>query len=111
MVYTNCACFFPDGSPQEYNDEFWKPRYRDFEYRGKKYREAIQPNMWDRFSADPFHQFFTYLTVGPNHIRAYRADFLRELGGYNRNLPVADDLDVFVRFALNSVPPELGGSK
>jgi glycosyltransferase involved in cell wall biosynthesis len=111
MVYTNCASFFPDGSPHMFGDDFWKVRYRDTEYHGKVYKECLQPNMWDRFSPHPLHQFFTFLTVGPNHIRAYRTDVLRKLGGYNRNLPVADDLDVFMRFALASSPPELGGSR
>jgi len=102
MVYTNCACFFADGSPQMYTGEFWESRYRDVEYRGKMYKEAIQPNIYDRFGPDYWLQFGFYLTVGPNHIRAYRAATLRELGGYNRNLSVADDWDVFARMFLYS---------
>ena len=112
MVYTNCASFFADGSPHMFKDPFWYPsRYRDTEYRGKIYKECIQPDLWDRFSSHPLGQFFTFLTVGPNHIRAYRAELLREVGGYNRNFPVADDADLFMRVALASTPPELGGTR
>lgn len=102
MVYTNCACFYPDGSPQQYTDDFWKERYRETEYRGKTYLEALNPDIYDRFG--PYHQqqFGWFLTVGPNHIRAYRANTLRELGGYNRNLPVADDWDLYARMFLHS---------
>lgn len=102
MVYTNCACFFPDGSPQQYADNFWKDRYRETEYKGKVYLECISPNIYDRFGPRHCDQFGWFLTVGPNHIRAYRAETLRKLGGYNRNIPVADDWDVFARFFLYS---------
>lgn len=102
MVYTNCASFFADGSPHMFGDAFWKPRYRDTEYRGKVYKECCQPDIYDRFGPDFRQQFGWFLTVGPNHIRAYRAETLRKLGGYNRNLPVADDFDVYARFFLYS---------
>ncbi len=102
MVYTNCACFFGDGSPQEYTGDFWGSRYRTVEYRGQQYREALNPDIYDRFGPAYWQQFGWYLTVGPNHIRAYRRDKLLELGGYNRNLPVADDWDLFARFFLYS---------
>jgi GT2 family glycosyltransferase/glycosyltransferase involved in cell wall biosynthesis len=102
MVYTNCAAFYPDGSPQQYQDDFWKDRYRDTEYRGKVYKECINPDIYGRFG--PYHQqqFGWFLTVGPNHIRAYRAETLRELGGYNSRLPITDDWDLFARFFLRS---------
>lgn len=102
MVYTNCAAFYPDGSPHVYTDEFWGQRYRDTEYRGKVYKECVNPDIYDRFGPE-FHQQFAYfLTVGPNHIRAYRTETLRQLGGYNRNLLVADDWEVYARFFLYS---------
>lgn len=102
FVYTNCASFFQDGNPQMFGDEFWKPRYRDTVYRNKTYKECINPNIMDRFGPHFSQQFGWFLTVGPNHIRAYRADKLQEFGGYNHNLPVADDWDVYAKFFLRS---------
>jgi len=102
MVYSNCASFFPDGSPQQFTDDFWRQRYRDTEYRGKVYKEAVNPNIYDRFGDGFDQQFAWFLTVGPNHVRAFRASIFRELGGYNPNLPVADDWDLFARFFLYS---------
>ena len=104
MVYTNCAMFYSNGKPQKFNDEFWSSRYRDQIYKGKHYAECVCPNIYDRINnSNHFtQQCGWYLTVGPNHIRAYRTKTLRELGGYNRHLPVADDWDVFARFFLYS---------
>lgn len=102
MVYTNCACFFQDGSPHTYEEWIRDGRYRETEYNGKKYMEAINPNIYDRFGPNYQQQFGWFLTVGPNHIRAYRTKTFWELGGYNPNLVVADDWDLYARFFLRS---------
>ena len=102
MVYSNCASFFTNGNPHQFNDNFWKDRYRDTEYRGKTYKECLNPDIYDRFGPNHQQQFGWFLTVGPNHVRCYRTNLLREFGGYNRNIPVADDWDVFARFFLRS---------
>lgn len=107
FVYSNSSNFFENGGFHRFGDDYWKVRYRETEYRGKKWDECLQPNGWDRFDDHPLSQNFTFLTVGPNHVRAYRKTFFDELGGYNQNLSVADDLDLFLRAFLGSQPPEL----
>lgn len=102
FVYSNCSNFFEDGTFHRFNDDFWKPRYRETEYRGKKWIECLQPDIYDRFGPNFFDQFGWFLTVGPNHVRAFLAKTLFELGGYNPNLPVADDWDLYARFFLRS---------
>jgi len=102
FVYSNCASFFQDGKPHQFTDDFWKTRYRETVYRGKTYLECMNPDIYDRFGPNHFQQFGWFLTVGPNHLRAYRASELKRLGGYNRNLPIADDWDVYARFFLYS---------
>jgi len=102
FVYSNCASFFQDGSPHQFTDSFWKSRYRETVYRGKTYLECVNPDIYDRFGPNFQQQFGWFLTVGPNHLRAYRASALKELGGYNRNLPVADDWDLYARAFLYS---------
>lgn len=101
MVYSNCAAFFEDGTPHRYNDAFWKYRYRETLYRGKTYLECRNPDIYDRFGPGYDQQFAWFLTVGPNHLRAYRTSAFRLLGGYNPRLPVADDWDLYARFFLN----------
>lgn len=102
FVYSNSANFFENGTFHKFNDDFWKPRYRETEYRGKKWLECINPDIYDSFGSHYTQLFSFFLTVGPNHVRAFRAKTLTELGGYNPNLPVADDWDLYARFFLRS---------
>ena len=103
MVYGNFTEFYEDGRPDnEYKDSFWSGRYRDTEYRGRIRREARAPNIYGRWGPNYQDRHAWYLTTGPNHPRAYRKSELVRLGGYNRNLPVADDWDLFYRFFLFS---------
>lgn len=106
FVYSNCSNVFENGSFHKFGDDYWRNRYRETEYRGKKYIECLQPNGWDRLNDHPLGQNFCHLTVGPNHVRAYRKTFFDQLKGYNPNLPVADDFDLYLRAFLASVPPE-----
>jgi GT2 family glycosyltransferase len=102
MVYSNCASFYENGSFQRFEGEFWQSRYRWTEYRGKKWLECVNPDIYDRFGPEHTEQFAWFLTVGPHHVRAFRAATFRELGGYNPRLPVADDWDLMARFFLRS---------
>lgn len=102
FVYSNSSNFFENGQFHRFDDEFWKNRYRETEYRGKKWLECLNPDIYDRFGPDFQQQFGWFLTVGPNHVRAFRAKTLFELGGYNPSLPVADDWDLYARFFLYS---------
>ena len=102
MVYSNSSNFFENGQFHRYPDPFWKDRYRETEYRGKKWLECLNPNIYDRFGPNYWEQFGYTLSVGPNHVRAFRASTFRELGGYNPELAVADDWDLFARFFLRS---------
>lgn len=102
MVYSNCSNIFENGEFHRFTDDFWKSRYRETEYRGKKYVECLQPDIYERFGRHFTEQFGYFLTVGPNHVRSFRAKTLFELGGYNPNLIVADDWDLYARFFLRS---------
>lgn len=100
MVYSNFTEFFQDGRCNRYQGPPWEDRYRETDYQGRTYLECLSPDIYDRFGPHFTQQFAWFLTVGPNHVRAFRASELRRLGGYNPNLSVADDWDVFARFFL-----------
>jgi glycosyltransferase involved in cell wall biosynthesis len=102
FVYSNCANFFENGTFHRFDGPDWKNQYRETEYRGKKWLECINHDIYARFGPHFTQQFGWFLTVGPNHVRAYRADQFKKLGGYNPNLPVADDWDLYARFFLFS---------
>jgi glycosyltransferase involved in cell wall biosynthesis len=102
MVYSNCANFFENGGFHRFDGPDWKDQYRETEYRGKKWLECINHNVYDRFGPEYWQQFGYFLTVGPNHVRAYRASEFKRLGGYNHGMPVADDFELYARFFLRS---------
>lgn len=102
LVYSNYSSFFENGTFHKFTDDFWKNRYRETEYHGKKWIEVIQPDIYDRFGPHFTQQFGYFLTFGPNHVRAFRARTFSELGGYNSDLPIADDFDLVARFFLKS---------
>lgn len=102
MVYSNCANFFEDGSAHRFPFEHFQDKYREIEYRGKRWLECINHDIYGSWGQNWNEQNAFTLTVGPNHVRAYRAKTLFELGGYNPSLPVADDWDVYSRFYLYS---------
>lgn len=102
FVYGNCACVFEDWTPHQFGDDFWKPRYRPVTWRGRELLECRSPDIYDRYGERADQQFFGMLTVGANHPRAFRASVFREIGGYNDQLPIADDLDLMIRVVLHS---------
>lgn len=102
MVYTDFAEVMADGSSHRYYGIPWEDKYTEVEYRGKKYLHVLGPDIYDGFSDRAWDRYCYYLTVGPNHTRAFRASTFKQLGGYNRNFPVADDFDLFHRMFLLS---------
>jgi len=102
FVFSNSSNFFENGQFQKFEDDFWKNRYRETEYRGKKWTESINPDFYERWGNHFTEQVAWYLTVGPNHVRSFRTKTFFELGGYNPNLLIADDWDLMARFYLHS---------
>lgn len=102
FVYSNSSNFFENGQFQRFDGDHWKDRYRETEYRGKKWLECMNPGFYDRWGPHFTQQVAWFLTVGPNHVRAFRKKTFFELGGYNPNLLIADDWDLMARFYLKS---------
>jgi cellulose synthase/poly-beta-1,6-N-acetylglucosamine synthase-like glycosyltransferase len=107
FVYSNCSSFFENGSFQQFPDTFWKNRYRWTLYHGKRWLETVSPNIYDKFGPRFDQSFAYFLTVGPNHVRAFRASAFHELGGYNAQLNLADDWDLMSRFFLSGSPEKI----
>lgn len=99
MVYSNSAEYYPhSGLCNVYGAKYW--RYRKTEWRGVFLDEAIS---WD-VNGTYTDGFTTWnvidaMNVCPNHVRAFRASALSDIGGY-RDLVWADDYDVMVRMFI-----------
>ncbi len=59
---------------------------------------------WAKVGAAPVPNSHTFTSIVgvPNHVRAWRASFYREIGGHNELLSVADDYELLVRTVLKT---------
>ena len=115
FVYTNDVHIDLDGNHWRYDKmedqvtddlrdgaRYWKDQYRKFTWKDKEYEETIRFNFEDGWGPEPIERHAFYLTVGPNHLRAYRKSELDRLGGYNWRVSIADDLELYMRFYMRS---------
>jgi glycosyltransferase involved in cell wall biosynthesis len=87
FAYSNC-CEIRDGRPWRYSEEYgWA--YRPFAWGAGQFFETV--------AFDPSPAAFSKIWYAPNHIRAWRADFYRAIGGHDRTRAVLDDHDLLAR--------------
>lgn len=93
FVYSNTihTHITPDGKMQATQrfDEIYGWKYREVEYEGVKLDEHI--------SFPPSPESVSRIWFAPNHLRAFRASTYREVGGYNPEMRILDDLDLMCR--------------
>jgi len=94
MVFSNCTEVADDGSCHQYHAPYWQ--YRETEYKGRIYLEGLQPDFYGAEASLPMANSH-YWELMPNHVRAFRAKTLFELGGYDDTLIYADDYDIILR--------------
>jgi len=84
FLYSDCWEVNEKGETINYNPEHgWK--YEDFD--GKKINKS-----WPVFP-----QMLSRIWYAPNHLRAWKADFYREIGGHDKTLKALDDQDLMCR--------------
>ena len=67
-------------------------KYRDIEIQGVTRHIALTPNI-NALSVRGIYAL-------PNHVRCWKADFYRKIGGHNPELSVLDDMDLLIRTFL-----------
>jgi glycosyltransferase involved in cell wall biosynthesis len=101
FVFGNSAAFNNnDNSPRFYGnataetnyDSLYNWQYRDFNYKGVLYKEAITPPL------NPFHT--SLVLFQPDHPRAFRRTTYEKVGGHDEDLFVCDDQDLICKFYL-----------
>jgi len=87
FAFSNC-CEVRDGKPSKYSEDYgWE--YRPFTWQGKDYLELC--------AFEPSPASFSKIWYAPNHLRAWRADFYRKIGGHDKSRAVLDDQDLMAR--------------
>ena len=94
FAYSNCCEMFPDGTTGKY-PEGWA-----FGYGTERWNTNY--NVWEMIAPPLNRTTLSHIVSVPNHVRAWRAETYRELGGHDVTLPVADDYDLIVRSALTT---------
>jgi O-antigen biosynthesis protein len=89
FVYSNFSNFKDDFQKVDrYNADYgWK--YRPFTYKGHELDEYI--------SFDPSPEAISLIGYAPNHLRAWRTDVYKKLGGHLDNTRVLDDHELLIR--------------
>jgi len=88
FAYSNCCGILQNGGPRVYGAA-WGWEGRPFQWRGRPYVQMV--------AFPPSPTSFGRIGNSPNHVRAWRADFYRRIGGHDPTLPVLDDHDLLCR--------------
>lgn len=91
FFYSDCCEVFPNGESGRY-PEGWAWGY------GQDYWDE-QNQVW-AMRVPINRTTLSHIVSTPNHVRAWRTDLYRQLGGHDVTLEVADDYDLMVRTAL-----------
>lgn len=95
FVFSDAASVVEDGSPYKYGEAYgWT--YRSSTFRRHSGEEALLvPN-----HPSLLPQNVAQIYYAPNHVRAWRADTYRDVGGHDPDLTVCDDLDLMCKLYL-----------
>lgn len=91
LVYSDCSQINHDGTPNL--DMF-------AEGNGWTYRTESDHLVCE--SKPPTPHNVSYIWYAPNHVRAFRRSTYNQVGGYNHDLTVCDDLDLMARMYQHS---------
>jgi glycosyltransferase involved in cell wall biosynthesis len=80
----------------------WDKVERFNEYYGWKYREVeVNGHILDEhIHFEPSPEVISRIWFAPNHLRAFRRTVYDQVGGYNREMRILDDLDIMCRMYL-----------
>lgn len=68
---------------------------------GKYYKQTVAGKEWDVSNTPEINPLtIRHIASVPNHVRAWKADLYRMIGGHNRLLRIADDYELIVRTFL-----------
>lgn len=94
FVYSNCAELLPEGGSGKY-PEGWA-----FGYGFERWNDEY--GVWEMIAPELNRVTLGHIVSVPNHVRAWRSDVYRRIGGHNIDLPVADDYELIVRTYLTT---------
>lgn len=93
FVYSDCAVWHMNGKFEPYGAAFgWTHKY--FVWKDK---QLISMN-----SFPPTSRSVAFIWYAPDHVRSWRKEVYREIGGHNPELSICDDHELMIRTYLKS---------
>lgn len=108
FVYSNCCEMYDDGEFKYYDHDWsgnWYARednYFDFGYAGHTYEQVDGQQLLAHNYPDINPLTIRFNISMPNHLRMWERKLYHEIGGHNKQTPVADDLEIIIRTFLNT---------
>jgi glycosyltransferase involved in cell wall biosynthesis len=108
FLYTNCSEMYDDGEPKHYDHDWtgnWYARHDnffDFGYAGHSWVNVDGDNILAHHYPDINPLTIRFNISMPNHARMWERKLYHEIGGHNKNMPVADDLEIIIRTFLKT---------
>lgn len=108
FLYTNCSEMYEDGEPKYYDHDWtgnWYARHDnffDFGYAGHTWVDVDGAKILAHHYPDINPLSIRFNITMPNHARMWERNLYHKIGGHNKTMPVADDLEILIRTFLNT---------
>jgi glycosyltransferase involved in cell wall biosynthesis len=108
FLYTDCCEMYEDGEMKTY-DHNWEDdyyarhdNYFDFGYAGHSWVNVDGQDVLAHHYPNINPLTIRFNISMPNHVRMWERKLYHEIGGHNKKMPVADDLELIIRTFLNT---------
>lgn len=107
FLYTNCSEMYEDNEEPKYYDHDWsgnwyarEDNFFDFSYAGHTWVKVDGKERLAHHYPDINPLTIRFNITMPNHLRMWKREVYQEIGGHNKSIPVADDLEIIIRTFL-----------
>jgi glycosyltransferase involved in cell wall biosynthesis len=108
FLYTDCCEMYEDGE-MKYYDHDWTGNYYarhdnffDFGYAGHSWVSVDGKDVLAHHYPNVNPLTIRYNISMPNHAKMWERKLYHEIGGHNKNMPIADDLELAIKTFLNT---------
>ena len=109
FLYSDVCEMYEDGEMKTYDHDWsgnWYARhdnYFDFGYAGHTWDNVDGKEILAHWYPDINPLSIRFNISMPDHVRMWERNLYHQIGGHNKNTPVADDLEMLIRTFLNTM--------
>ncbi len=108
FLYSDVCEMYEDGEMKHYDHDWsgnWYARhdnYFDFGYAGHTWVNVDGKDILAHWYPDINPLSIRFNISMPDHVRMWERNLYHQIGGHNKNTPIADDLEILIRTFLNT---------